>query len=378
MPLPTRSVAEAKVALRDIEQSISRAGVVIHTRLYDIRSPLTGRVKASPIREGQMVNPGDLLCTFESGPLLDEKATALLDLKLARNRLESLEGEQALERESLDLRLWELGQEFVLKEQGVFSFEKQFERGMISRADLAKKKSELDLLKKQQALAVKKGIRSDRTAQNKRLEQEYLVRSAEKKVAELEARIKSVQVFSPITGRIIEISEALPGFRLSVNQVYLTQGEKICQIAVGDKKGVKVLLRPETVAQVSSGDRVLIKPGKPGVPPVGGVIARIGTGVQKQGSVKFPVFIETIDRSIDLPAGVGVQCRIRMEKKIQVLSIPIDFIDMDGDRAFCHVRQNGQLLKKAIDTGIDDGRFVEIVKGLQVGEQVVKKQGPEG
>ena len=63
--------------------------------------------------------------------------------------------------------------------------------------------------------------------------------------------------------------------------------------------------------------------------------------------------------------------RISTAKEEQAVLVPVSAVNVDMDGEFVYVVENGILVKKPVVTGISSDINIEIVEGLQEGEQVV-------
>ena len=84
-------------------------------------------------------------------------------------------------------------------------------------------------------------------------------------------------------------------------------------------------------------------------------------------------------------AGAGAQLKPGMEARIQldlpipgaeVIGLPLNAVRKEGERSLCTiVGSDGVHQSRELTLGDSDGEFVEVRKGLQVGERVLLGQG---
>ena len=132
------------------------------------------------------------------------------------------------------------------------------------------------------------------------------------------------------------------------------------------------------ISKIQIGQKVTITAEVLGGESVEGVVSRISpTGELKDASSKemvIPVQIDVNKENSKLIAGVTAKAKIEIQKKTNVLSVPIDSILEDPSTGGSYVMVlNGTVLKKvSVELGIEGDFNVEITSGdLKAGDQVV-------
>ena len=95
-------VSTAVVAMQNVQQWDDFSGTLEAVDRVDIRSRVTGAIKAIHFREGALVNKGDLLVSIDPAPYQAEVARAAADVAAAQARLTLATSEQARAQ-----RLWD-------------------------------------------------------------------------------------------------------------------------------------------------------------------------------------------------------------------------------------------------------------------------------
>lgn len=85
--------------------------------------------------------------------------------------------------------------------------------------------------------------------------------------------------------------------------------------------------------------------------------------------VNVDIHIENPDDNIFL----GIEAKISLEtaKKEKALLIPVECVNSDMDGDFCWAVVNGIVTRKDIETGISTDTYIEILSGINEGEQIV-------
>ena len=117
-------------------------------------------------------------------------------------------------------------------------------------------------------------------------------------------------------------------------------------------------------------------PGK----PVKGTLIKISLKARKEDNTTvFPVEI-VIDMTGDqvLRAGYSANANIIIQKKDSVLAIPERVVTFRNDSAFVNIPQGAEGKKEIfIKTGLSDAIYIEVISGLEQGQEVLEKEVKE-
>jgi hypothetical protein len=90
---------------------------------------------------------------------------------------------------------------------------------------------------------------------------------------------------------------------------------------------------------------------------------------QTNKTFRVEVTMELTD--VELRAGVTARAEIQVEELADVLQVPIHVVQAEGKQNFCHVFAGGEVSQRNVVVGKNNAHHVEIVSGLEVGEQVL-------
>lgn len=71
-----------------------------------------------------------------------------------------------------------------------------------------------------------------------------------------------------------------------------------------------------------------------------------------------------------LKPGMNAKVDVIVDELDDVLSVPVQSIEVENDRHFCYVNAGGKLERREITTGVFNDEFIEVRKGLDAGESV--------
>jgi RND family efflux transporter MFP subunit len=94
------------------------------------------------------------------------------------------------------------------------------------------------------------------------------------------------------------------------------------------------------------------------------------SGVESNGIVTFPVQVE-LPGAEGIKPGMNVSVRIVVKQKRNVLQVPLESVNQEGEEPIVTVLDSaGEPAPRVVETGLENSKNVEIVKGLREGERV--------
>ena len=104
-----------------------------------------------------------------------------------------------------------------------------------------------------------------------------------------------------------------------------------------------------------------------------GTVTKVGNSASASGGVaKYTVEI-TIPASEEMKAGMNASATIVIEKKENIITIPVNALQERGNEVFVYTEKDeeGNLSgEKSVSTGLSDGNIVEITEGLSEGDTI--------
>src|SRR5690554_1101418 len=359
------AVQTEKVEKRDITQTVAATGKINPEYKVTITSEVTGEIVRLPVEEGDRVKKGQLLIQIKGDAYVAQKERAEANLQSAKANLKMREAE--LEKVKLDYnRIKEL-----------------HSKNLASDAELE-------------------------TAKSNYLTTVALYESAEANVLQNKASLKEIieqlnktTIYSPIDGVVTKLNVELGERDLGSG---FSQGTDI--MTVSDLNNI------EATAEVDENDAVLISVGDTarikvdafGDKIFDGVVTQIGNsaitsgiGTQEQ-VVNFEVRIKLLNPDEALRPGMSCNADIETETVFDVVSVPIQSVTARADMPNSEVNdttkekagiksnesfkknklqevvfivENGRAKRVNVETGISDDNYLQIISGLNGGEEVV-------
>ena len=103
-----------------------------------------------------------------------------------------------------------------------------------------------------------------------------------------------------------------------------------------------------------------------------GAVRSVSREATREGGVSYYEAILQVDAGSDVRSGMSVEVTILNTQALNVLSVTLDTLSYDEyNRPYVTCKDaEGNLFTRSVETGISDGRTIEIVSGLEEGDSV--------
>jgi HlyD family secretion protein len=195
-------------------------------------------------------------------------------------------------------------------------------------------------------------------------------------VAEADLKVTDSQIAD------IDLKLARTGVKTPVAGTVASRNARVGAIANGSGDPLFTIIRDsdvELVADVSESDIMKIVPGQKATISLSGSREKLSGSVRlvsptvdavtRLGAVHI-----SIDDDAKARAGMYGSAEIII-RKTQGVALPLTAVNSDEDGSSVRKVENGIVRFANVETGIQDGAYVEIVSGLKAGEEVVAKAG---
>lgn len=420
----------AEVTRGDLLLSVSASGTVDAVSLVDVKSRATGQVRAVFVEEGDLVRRGQVLVEIDDPDARSAVEDAGGALLASRARLAQAEASVAVTRSSnttavrqaeaavasARARLQQVqtgrpeeiqqAEEAVRQAQANESLARQtlarqqqlFEQGFIPQATLDQARSQHDVaasqLKAAQARLAQ--VRAGGSAQDVEIARAQLrqaeaqlaearngalqvrlrleeVAAARAQLAQAEASLRQAQdrlgesrITAPIDGAVVKRSVAVGQSVIGT----AAGGTPVITIAQLTPVLVKVLVDESDIARVTRQAQIEITADAlPGVMLSGRVLRVAPQPIVEQNVTQYPVTIEVNDPRRVLRLGMTVDAEFVLARRTGVLLVPQEAVRGKDSKAV-FVVEGTELKPRVVKTGLSDGRFIEVLRGLREGELV--------
>ena len=389
--LPMVSVRSAQVG--NIEQSVDASGTVTTEESKTYFSPVGAKISECKVQAGDAVAAGDVMLVYDAQDLEERQKEAELQNDEAKYTYENTVGKSNKDaseysRSSHDVEILEQQVEdwkaevHALKQyitdMGCFLREAQNKghendveeyQNKIDQANNTLMVKEEELADFQSNLSEQKGIKNS-------TEDSMLTASGKKQIEATKdlAALKASQVTDAVAqmkdGLKAEFNGVVTGVK-AVNGGTVEENGELLTVDSTENVCVKVSLNKSDLEKVKEGQKAAITiVGK----PYEGTVTRISRSATKneKGAALVTAEIHIDNPDQDLYLGVDGKVTIQGNKAENVVTVPIEAVNIGKDGSFVYiVNESGTIEKRIITTGISSAEATEVKEGLDGTERVV-------
>jgi RND family efflux transporter MFP subunit len=191
------------------------------------------------------------------------------------------------------------------------------------------------------------------------LRYENNIRTAEIKVERLQTQLADQRIYAPFSGQVVTVSAAEGGQADAYK-------EMILMAAAGQPVG-RVTVDDQTAAALRVGQAVSIFPNDGDATPIAGTVKT----VPLVGGQNRTLIIGADADSPRLQVGRNGRIEIILDAKEDALIVPQSAIRMYGGRTFVTVVDGESRQEVAIQIGLENEQYAEVLEGLREGQRVV-------
>ncbi|PGZ95365.1 efflux transporter periplasmic adaptor subunit [Bacillus pseudomycoides] len=338
----TADVKFTKVEERQLNNTKLVSGQVKPANIESFYADMTkGKVKDIAVKEGQEVNKGDKLFSYDNEEINLQMQQAEIDQKMAVMRYD--QGQKTIDSLKKDIK--------KAKDSGA---------GKEIIEPLESKLDDLEMTQKAAALEKEKG--------NLHME-------------ELKKKQGELTIYSNFTGVVQKLDkDAAQGS----TQAMGGQGKPFLQIASKDPFQVQGTLTELQKSQIQKDQTVTVTAKAAPKKTWTGKITEVSeyptsadantqalAGGEAGQNMSYYTYKATLDSQDGLSPGYHVSLQVNLENK-KMVAVPRKSIVEEKDDAFVYVEDKGKLRKQAVKKGSSDGDWVEVLEGVTVGQKVVE------
>lgn len=355
-----------------IEDAFTVVGTFVSNKFYDLHFQYRGgRLKDIYFTVGDDVNRGDIvaeLFTYDLEDQIKQRQLALRRAEIARDQiLEETANQYQLAGAKMDVQLAKIRLDDLKRElesaQLVASVRGAGQRDVkalesdIQKQEIAVQKAELTYERLQNTVE-----------QNSRLELAELdVQAAELELARLRRELGQAQLRAPASGIVVyrdrslvegEYINAFQNFmRIADPRVLLLryEGSRAGDFTLGQEVEVE-LSRRDYRDQLFSGRVILTAANVP---------------FEEREDYRDTVLVEVDDLPDEIEFGDRGSVRVSLARKEDVIVVPRRSVYRYATRRYVQLLQDGIRVERDVETGLETSTEVEIVGGLEVGEELI-------
>lgn len=332
------SVRTAFADKHKMQKSIEITGNLVPVQTVNILSKISGQVTELKFNVGDNVNAGDILIALE---------TKTLDAQLEQAKASLQTAEAAVQSAKIQMEQAQINLDTAKKAYD--NTKALFDAGAASQSQIDDVSTKLALAQKSYELASGPSQNQAKASLN----------AAQANINNIKVQIDNGIITSPISGVVTNRN-------ISAGEI-ASPGAALMTIADASVLKLKGTISQEALLYIKEGQDVDVSvdiyPGK----AFKGKIESIGPVSVSTGAY-FPVEI-SIKNTGDLKAGLSAAAYLNMAGTEGII-VPREAVIHDNGQSYVYVIKDNVASKHIVETGIENDKEIEVIKGLDAGEQV--------
>lgn len=347
----------------------------------DVTPKVGGIVESLQVQVGDMVRAGDLLFVVDDTDLQISAQTAMASIQQAQASVNSAQAQYnsavgGSSQSQLDSARTAMDSAKISYDDAVKNLERTKElyevggaaktevESLESSVELARQqyeaaKTQYDLLNnqilKESAEAAAAGVKQAQAG----------VESARSQYQSIQNQIANTRVKAEVSGMVASNNVTVGGM-VNANSPAMT---------LMDIDTVKVVLgvSDEVINQISMGSPVYVTISAASDQPFEGYVTNIAPAPDSS-TMLYPVEVELQNPDHIIKPGMFASAKLVLSSQEGIISLPLNAVVSKNDETYVFVVQEDNTVKKVnVETGMSNEESIEIVSGLQEGDQVVIK-----
>lgn len=367
-----QQIPTAKVVSGTFYIDIYETGEIEAVNSTNISSPNIswryGNLKITQIaKDGTEVNKGDTLIVFDPSEVNKGIVEAEGRLEISRAEMEKLRAQHQSDLE-------ELNADYEISNLAHQISKIKFESAIYD-SDISKKEIQLNLEKAEIALGrAKEQIDNRIKIQKEEVKQKNLsIEQNSAQLKEAHETLSKLFLISPSPGIAIISLNWSSGNKFQIGD-QCWSGFPLIQLPDLSSLKATAKINEVDIAKISKGLKVEIKPDAFSDSIFTGqvnAVANLAVNKSRESRVKvFPVEILINETNKNLLPGLTVSCRLIIDQIDNVLYVPIEAINTEGDKNFVYKKSGSSFNKVEVEVGTSNSDYMIITKGLSEKDEV--------
>jgi HlyD family secretion protein len=361
--LVSPNVALSEIRVAEVKQggianTVNASGIVIPMHEELISSPIQSRVTATHVKPGQEVAAGELLLELDDSTIRLAIDSLREQIAQQDNRVEGLSLEQLQKKKQLDSEIELLSLDL---ERNKVELDRRQRLGALgatsasdlSAAELAVKRAVIQLRQHRESITDSQ-LSTQSSIEGARLQKSILEKQLQQQL-ELQAQ---TQVKAPFAGMV--------SWLLTEEGSSVSTGQMVAKVSELANFGVEASVSDFYARYLSPGQSVRVEYSGQ---TLSGEVRMILPEIQN-GTVKLMVDLDQPNHPL-LRNKLRVETNIITEQKANTLVADNGPAFNGKGRQEVYVLSSGHAVKTMVEVGLGDGKQVEIVSGLKLGDRLI-------
>ena len=367
-------VTLGKAEKRDLSEVVAASGKVQPSVEVKIQSEVSGQIVELPVKEGDYVQKGQLLVRINPDLYTSALSRAEAALNTAKSNLSSAKA-----------RLTQAKAQKRLQETTLTRLSKLIEQKAISQAEYDNASS-----------ALESSVAEVEAAEESVHSANFSIASADAGKSEALENLRRTTIVAPISGTVTALAKELGETVLGNNMM---SGDVIMKVSVLNEMEIDLEVNETDIVHVQVGDTADVEIDAFSDQTFKGVVTEVGSSALNSGqglaasteqvtnfSVKVRIVKESYagvngnsENNSPFKPGMSATVKIHTDEASPALAVPTASVTTRADSLQNNISLTVVFVKKAdntvemkqVSTGIQDGTFIQITKGLNEGEEIV-------
>ena len=351
----------AQVGTCDFLETLAAKGTIIPKKVVTIEPKIGAMVEEVLVQEGQDVVEGDPLIRLYSQEVISEKNNAETELGEAKAKLAQLGMDQELEMANERVKVLDAREQLEQAQSNLELQKVLFGYGSIPRIELEKAEQALETAKRRVDQSERELELLARKHEADRATLEKTLAISQEKVDKALEKIENFIIRAPFSGRILSLK--IPNNRV------VTAHQELGELADLTEQVVELLVAPGQTERFGLGTGVSISLGQT---EYAGEVSYIAPQA-KQGTDGATVLVRVdfLEEVSHLRPNSAVTANIHLQWHHNSLFLPRGAYLTSGQQLFVYVIDGKTAKQREVQFGLLQGNAVQIVRGLELGEQVI-------
>jgi RND family efflux transporter MFP subunit len=321
----------------------------------------------SIIPEGTIVKEGDIVAELDRAPIITYTNNTNLQMQKAQAVFEQAQLDTTLNLSKAREELRNLGS--ALEERSIAKEQARYE------APSVKRQAELDYQKAERALAQGQSDYKTRENQAKAKMREVstdLQRNANQ-LEMIKGITASFTVKAPAAGMLIYTRD-YQGKKRGAGSMMYSGEAALAELPDLSRMLSMTYVNEVDIRKVSVGQSVALTLDSDPLKKLTGkivAIANVGEERPNSDAKVFEVRIEITESDTTLRPGMTTSNAIEVYSEKNVLSVPLEAVNADGNASFVFRKAGGSIVKQEVETGAINDTHIVVARGLEEGDEVM-------
>lgn len=351
----------ATVTKKDFLDALSAQGTITPAQVTELKAVVQAEVTEVYVKEGQTVESGTPIMQLTSYDLTNELIKAQAELDKALQQQQQATNNQEYELAVATFALSDSEEELVAKQATLELQQLLFEYGTISRVELDKAENEYASAQRKLLQAEHKLTVTKQTQAQNVITADQTVAEKQNNVKKINQQITALTITAPISGQVLS---------LKVRQFdEATANKVVAEIANLSSQYVDLEVNATQAERFRLGSDASVTVGQNSYQAQVAYIAPVAHQTQNGTFVK--VRLEFTDPTDDIRPYSTANTQIHLGIYRDSLSLPRGNFLTSGQQLFVYVIREDKAIKQNVRFGMLDGNYIQILSGLEAGDQVI-------